>query len=203
MKITKFNIAAVSVCLTVGAAVFAGTMTKADFNLAKDKISATYKSDKALCAPLSGNAKDICVEQAKASEKIAGAELYEGYEPSTKSHYKMRMASAEANYAVAKEKCDDLAGNAKDVCVKEAKEGQVAAKANATAQRKIAEANMKAADKTDAAQMKATTEKMEARTAANADKLDALYKVEKEKCETFAGGAKDTCMQQAKSRFGK
>jgi hypothetical protein len=34
-------------------------------------------------------------------------------------------------YDVAKEKCDDLSGNAKDVCVKDAKAAQAKAKAEA------------------------------------------------------------------------
>lgn len=203
MKHSKLNIAVLSVCLTMGAAVFAETMNKAEFGLAKDKISASYKANKALCASLSGNAKDICTEEAKANEKIARAELDESNQPSTKAHFQTLTAKAEANYAVAKEKCDDLAGNAKDVCVREAKAAEVAAKADATAQRKIAEANKTAAIKTNDVQMKASTEKMEARTAATVDKLDAQYKVEKEKCDTFAGDAKDTCLQQAKVRFGK
>lgn len=203
MKNTKLNVAILSVCLTMGTSVFAGTMTKADFGVAKDKISASYKANKALCSPMSGNAKDICVEEAKANEKIARAELDESYEPSTKAHFNTLTAKAEANYAVAKEKCDDLAGNAKDVCVKEAKAALVAGKADATAQRKIADANKTAVVKTHDAQMKASTEKMEARTAATVDKLDADYKVAKEKCDSFAGDAKDACLQQAKTRYSK
>ena len=203
MKHSKLNIAVLSVCLSMGAAVFAETMTKADFGLAKDKISANYKANKALCGSLSSNAKDICVQEAKANEKTARAELDESYEPTTKSHFHTLTAKAEATYAVATEKCDDLSGNAKDVCVKEAKAAQVAAKADATAQRKVAEANKTAAVKTNEVQMKASADKMDARTAATVDKLDAQYKVEKEKCETFSGDAKDTCMQQAKVRFSK
>ena len=34
---------------------------------------------------------------------------------------KVLVAKAESAYAVAKERCDDKSGNAKDVCVKEAK----------------------------------------------------------------------------------
>ena len=203
MKHSELNIAVLSVCMTMGAAVFAETMTKAEFGLAKDKISASYKANKALCTPLSSNAKDICVQEAKANEKIARAELDESYAPSVKAHYKMLNAKAEAQYAVAKEKCDDLSGNAKDVCVKEAKAAQVAAKADATAQRKIAEANKTAAVKTNDAQAKASTEKMEVRTTAAVDKMGAQYKVEKEKCDTFSGDAKDTCVRQAKARFNK
>lgn len=40
---------------------------------------------------------------------------------------------AGADYAVAREQCDDQAGNAKDVCVTEAKAAAGAAKAEATA----------------------------------------------------------------------
>lgn len=203
MKYSKLNIAVLSVCLSMSAAVFAETMTKADFGLAKDKISANYKANKALCGSMSGNAKDICKEEAKANEKIARAELDESYEPSTKAHFNTLVAKADANYAVAKEKCDDVSGNAKDVCVKEAKAAHVAGKADATAQRKIADANKTAVVKTNDAQMKASTKKMEARTAATVDKLDAEYKVAKEKCDTFAGDAKDACMQQAKTRYSK
>lgn len=203
MKQSKLNIAILSVCLTMGAAVFAETMTKADFGVAKDKISASYKANKATCGSMSGNAKDICKEEAKATEKIARAELDESYKPSAKSHYKMLTAKAEANYAVAKEKCDDLSGNPKDVCVKEAKAAEVTAKADASAQRKIADSNKTVAVKTNDAQMKGSTEKMEARTDASADKLDAQYKVEKEKCDSLSGDAKDTCVQKAKVRYSK
>ena len=38
---------------------------------------------------------------------------------------------AEAEYNVAKEKCDDLSGNAKDVCVKDAKAARAAAESQA------------------------------------------------------------------------
>ena len=203
MKYSKLNIAVLSLCVTMGAAVFAETMTKAEFGMAKDKISASYKAAKALCTPLSGNAKDICVQESKANQKIARAELDESREPSAKAHYKMLNVKAEAQYAVAKEKCDDLAGNAKDVCVKEAKATEVAAKADAGAQLKIADANKTAAVKTNDAQAKANIEKRDVRTAAMVDKQDAQYKVDKEKCDTFSGDAKDACLQQAKVRFSK
>jgi hypothetical protein len=40
------------------------------------------------------------------------------------------VTQAKADYLVAKERCDDLAGNAKDVCVKEAKAAEKKALAN-------------------------------------------------------------------------
>ena len=60
------------------------------------------------------------------------------------------MAKAETTYAVAKERCDDLSGNPKDVCVKEAKAAEVKAKADAKLGKEIGEARKDAAaDKRD------------------------------------------------------
>ena len=46
------------------------------------------------------------------------------------------MKKAASEYDVAKERCDDLAGNAKDVCQKDAKASLEKAKANAKAARR-------------------------------------------------------------------
>ncbi|MHB1359654.1 MAG: hypothetical protein ACYCWC_08755 [Rhodocyclaceae bacterium] len=150
-----------------------------------------------------GNPKDICVADAKGKEKVAKAELEAGYKPSNKATYEVSVAKAEADYAVAKERCDDLAGNAKDVCVKEAKAAETTAKANAKAQMKTAAANVTAKEKTAEARSDASKKATDAREDATADKRDAEYAVAKEKCDTFSGDAKDQCLNQAKARFGK
>ena len=94
-----------------------------------------YKTDKAACDGLSGNAKDICIEEAKGKEKVAKADADAAYENTPKARESARDARADAAYEVAKEKCDDLAGNAKDVCVKEAKAAHAKAKADAKVDR--------------------------------------------------------------------
>ncbi len=159
----------------------AATMTKVDYKAAKDRISADYKTDKAGCASITGNAKDICVEEAKAKEKIAKAELEFGYTGKAKDGTKVLVAKADANYAVAKERCDDQNGNAKTVCVKEAKAVQVKALADAKLGKEVGEARKDAAS----------------------DKLDADYKVALAKCDALAGDAKTACVATAKSNFGK
>jgi hypothetical protein len=156
-------------------------MSKADYKAAKTRISADYKNDKAACAPLAANAKDICIEEAKAKEKVARAELEYSYTGKDKDQTKLLVAKAESTYAVAKEKCDDKKGNDKDVCVKEAKATEVAALADAKAGKKIGEA------KKDAAQ----------------DKRDADYKLAVEKCDAMSGDAKASCIAAAKAKFGK
>lgn len=69
--------------------------------------------------------------EAKGRNKVALAELDERNEPSAKSRQKLKLAKAEAEYDVAKEKCDERAGDARDACVKEAKAALARDKVNA------------------------------------------------------------------------
>lgn len=203
MNNIHFNAAAIAICCALGTPAMALSMTKADFNLAKDSISLDYKAAKSACATLSDNAKDICVIDAKGKEQIARAELEAAFAPSVKHHYAVRIAKAEANYALAKEKCDDLAGNTKDVCVKEAKAAQVAAKADAKVQMTTTDANAKAVETSNEARAQAVSDSKGAAKDAAEEKLDADYKVANEKCDTYAGDTKASCVAHAKTRFGK
>jgi hypothetical protein len=167
--------------LFAASGAFAATMSQADYKAGKDRISADYKADKAACDSFSGNAKDICVEQAKGKESVAKAELEANYSGKTADFAKVAVAKADANYAVAKEMCDDKGGNAKDVCVSEAKAAHTKELADAKLNKKVGEA------RSDAVQ----------------DKRDADYKVAAEKCESLAGDAKAACLSAAKQRFDK
>jgi hypothetical protein len=159
----------------------AATMSKADYKADKDRIGANYKNDKAACASLSGNAKDICIEEAKAKEKNARAELEYSYSGKPGDQTKVLVTKAKSAYAVAKERCDDKAGNDKDVCVKEAKAVETKALADAKMGKQI----------------------REAKKDASADKRDADYKVAVQKCDALAGDAKAGCVAVAKGNFGK
>lgn len=203
MNKPNINVIALAFGLAFSAGSMAEGISKDDYKAGKDKIAAEYKSAKAGCASLSANPNDICVAETKGRAKIARAELEASYQPTRKTHYQVRVAKAEADYAVAKERCDDMAGNAKDVCVKEAKAAESAAKADAKAQMKISDANATATETSADARSKAKDKAADAREDAAADKLDAQYKVAKEKCDTYAGDAKDQCLDQAKARFGK
>ena len=179
--------------VTLGVPLLAGAaMSKAEYDSAKKTIGADYKMAKSACDPLAGNGKDVCVAQAKGQEKVALADLQVTYKPGNTSRYDARLARANADYAVAKEKCDDKAGNVKDICVKEAEAAQTAAKADAKAQMKSVDAG-KAADKKIAA----------ARADAASDKRDAGYAVDREKCDALVSNAKDVCIGAAKARYGK
>src|SRR5664279_416481 len=167
-------------------------ITKDTYAMAKKNADAQYKIDKDACSSLSGNAKDICVAEAKGKDNVAKADAEAAYENTPKARQNARVALAKANYDVAIEKCDDLAGNRKDVCVKEAKSELVKGKANAKVDRVAADTNKEAA-----------TKQAEARKDASADKRDADYKVAIEKCDALAGPTKDACVSSAKAQYGK
>lgn len=167
-------------------------LSKADYTKAVKDADAQYKIDSKTCASLSGNAKDICAAEATGNQKVAKAQAEAASKNTPKAREYARGTYAEANYKVAIERCDDLAGNPKDVCVKEAKSALVKGKADAKVDRVATDANREA-----------VATKTEARTDANEEKREAEYKVAVEKCDALAGGAKDACVGAAKSQFGK
>jgi hypothetical protein len=130
-NIMKQKLIALAVVAACGWTSAAMALTKEEYKAQKDSIEATYKASKEKCDTLKANAKDICVSEAKGVEKVAKAELDAQYKPSPKADAKVREAKADAAYDTAKEKCDDLAGNAKDTCVKDAKVAHANAKADA------------------------------------------------------------------------
>ena len=168
------------------------SMSKDMHAMAKTNADAQYKLDKQACTSLSGNAKDICMAEAKGKDSVAKADADAAYENTPKARSDARVAHAQATYDVALEKCDDLAGNRKDVCVKEAKAGLVKGKANAKVDRVVADTREDA-----------STKQADARKEAEVEKRDADYKVAIEKCDALAGSAKDSCVGNAKTQFGK
>lgn len=176
-----------ALAFSAGAIAANGAVSDAD----EDRVKADYKAAKERCDDLKGNAKDICVLEAKGAEKVAKAELKVRADDTAKNRYKLQITKAEADYDVAKERCDDLAGNAKDVCVKDAKATLAAAKADAEAELKVGKAKREANE-----------EVKESREDAAEAKRDANYAAAKERCDNYAGDAKDRCIADAKAKFG-
>lgn len=177
----NFKASLIVAALLSFSAAQAATLTKAEYKADKTRISADYKADKKACDALKANANDVCVQEAKAKESVARAELEYSYTGKAGDQTKLLETRAKSAYAVAKEKCDDQAGNAKDVCVKEAKAVEVKALADVKMGKQIGEARKEASE----------------------DKSDANYKVATEKCDAMAGDAKTSCVAAAKTRFGK
>ena len=166
--------------------------SKTTYDQAVKDADAQYKVAKQTCSSLSGNAKDICLAEAKGKNNVAKADAEAAYKNTAKARENARVVHAQAIYNVAVEKCDDLAGNPKDVCVKEAKAELVKGKSNAKVDRVASDTNRDAA-----------TTQADARKDANADKREAEYKVAIEKCDALAGAAKDACVSSTKAQYGK
>ena len=149
------------------------------YKLAKDDVEQHYAREKASCDSLSGNAKDVCQAEISGAEKVAQARLKAQHTGKQSDKDASVEAGIEARHKVAKERCDDLQGNQKDVCEKQAKADHDKSMANLKARKEIKEARDEAAEK----------------------KREADYKVAQERCDGLAGSAKDACQASAKARF--
>jgi len=167
-------------------------ISKDAYDAAIKNAEAQYKTDKDACSSRGGNAKDICLAEASSKEKVAKADAEAAYKNTPKAREDARVARAEGTHNVAKEKCDDLSGNAKDVCNKEADAALVRAKADAKVDRVAADTREDSAAK-----------QADVRRQAADDKRDADYKVAVEKCDALSGPAKSACISDAKLRYGK
>ncbi len=165
-------------------------MSKDQYKAEKDRIEADYKQAKQSCDSMSGNQKDVCMKQAKGDEKVAKADLEAKYKNTDRARRDAMMAKADAEYDVAKEKCDDMKGNEKDVCQKDAKAKHESARAEV-------QSRMAATTATGA-----TGSRGEAREA-KSDAREAQYEAAKERCDSMSGAAKDRCIEDAKTRFGQ
>lgn len=187
----KHKLLMLTIALSCTFAGNAMALTKDEYKGGKDRISADYKANKQRCDGFKANAKDVCESEAKGVEKVAKAELEAQYKPTPKNTEKVGFARADAAYDTAKEKCDDFAGNAKDVCVKDAKAAHVKAKEDAKVAKAVADVNKVKTDKVaDASQD------------ANKAKNEADYKAARERCDALAGAPKDSCVNDAKAKFG-
>lgn len=104
-----------------------------------------------------------------------------------KAAYKAAKSSATETYKIARAKCDALNGNAKDVCIKEAKAAEKHSKAEAEAQYTAV----------------ASKRINEIKLAEVERKRNTDYKNASEKCESFSGSIDDACVARVNSKYGK
>ena len=186
---TKLMAGAVAVALgfsSIGLAALSKEERKAE----EDRITAEHKSAKDQCDNLKANARDICVAEANGTNKVAKANLDARDKGSLKAQMDARLARAEAEYDVAKERCDDLAGNVKHVCVMDAKAALARGKADAKLDRESKEANRDANERVSQAQ-----------DAAFRETTRAEFLAARERCDRYAGDTRDRCVSDAKVSF--
>src|SRR5262249_39608074 len=143
MIMTKFIsgvLTAACGALLAVAAQAAPQTTKAEYDAAKAHAEESYKVAREKCNSLAAHAKDVCVAEAKARRMRDEAAAMAAYKNTPSAWYDQQVKNADADYLVAKEKCDALTGNEKDVCVTEAKAAHTKATADAKARYKASEA---------------------------------------------------------------
>ena len=159
----------------------AGGVSKAEYNAMRDRATADAKAMRARCDELSGNRKDVCIAEAKATEARKKAEAEAAYKNTPNAARDARVAAADADYDVAKARCGAQTGNDRKLCLAQADAARRKARTDADASAKIASVQ----------------------DDANKEKIDADYKVALEKCNLLGGASKDACVSDAKVRFGK
>lgn len=100
-------------------AVFHNTLS-ARTSAIKKIAEADYEVDEAKCKSMVGNDKDVCIKKAK-SVKVAAIATAKADKKVIEARKDEAADKLDAEYKVALEKCDALAGNAKDACIANAK----------------------------------------------------------------------------------
>lgn len=181
--------------LLLAACAFAGAASAApakdELRREHDRAQAAYKLEWDSCKKLKDNAKDICKVEARGHFQVAKAEIDAKYKRSPSNQDRIKVAKADAAYRLAVERCGDLSGNARDVCKADAKANSVAARGEAKLSRASVDRGMYS--------RQAIRERKDVRE----DTADAQYAAAKERCDTLAGGAKASCVGEAKRKFGK
>jgi len=120
-NMNRFQLTVICLAATFGIAACDNSKPESrQATAAAERADAVESANKDACDSLSGNAKDICMADAKGRADVALAESKFNDKPSEEHRFELLMARADAAYGVAKERCDDLSGNANDVCRKEA-----------------------------------------------------------------------------------
>jgi len=98
----------------------AADANKAQYKADVSKADADYKMAKKKCGPLSGNEKEVCQKEAKAAHESAVADA-RAKRKNMDAAKDAQKDKDDANYEVARAKCDSLSGDAKDKCMELAK----------------------------------------------------------------------------------
>ncbi|HAT29308.1 MAG TPA: BON domain-containing protein [Janthinobacterium sp.] len=135
-KIMSFTIASAVGMLLSAAPAFAQDQDHAAYKSMIDKAGVDYKAAKAQCGSSSGNAKKVCIEDAKVARARAESDAVAQHMNTPRDLSKARVKVADAEYDLAKAKCRDSSDRAN--CVSQAKSAKVAAVADAKAGNQMA-----------------------------------------------------------------
>jgi osmotically-inducible protein OsmY len=103
----------------------------ASYRAVTQKAAADYKAATAKCGSMSGNDKDVCMAEARLARTRTESDALSQYNNTAKGREKARTSLADAEYDLAKTKCNAKSGADKDDCMNNAKSVHTAAVADA------------------------------------------------------------------------
>ena len=183
-----------AICIAAAGSAFAGGggMSKDAYQAMKDRIGTTQDAELKACDKSQGNAKDICRTAAKGRARVALADLKADYQPSPEADRGKMMALADAEYDVARQKCDEAKGPAKDSCK---------ARADHVHEAAVRRAKIERVEATRRLQAQARVAHAHAPAQAPAT-VDEKFAAEKARCGML-GEERDSCMADLKKRFNR
>jgi hypothetical protein len=180
--------AGLAVCTGLSAQVFA----RSDHQARQEAIALRDRSAQAACARLAGQPKSVCFAEADAEDSIARADLAALYRPSAKARHRALVVAADSRLVLAKVRCDDRSGSARNGCVAQALQLHTSARADATARLKTFEANAMAAEQS-----------AEDREEAASDTFAVRYAAARLQCDGYVDKLRELCLQQTRDHFLK
>ena len=101
-----------------------GPMTRTAYRAALDRASSDYNRKRAGCRSLKGNERTVCVAEAKAESTKAQSAAEAAFRNTPRARMDARVAAANADYSVAKARCNERSGSERRACLKTAKDRQ-------------------------------------------------------------------------------
>jgi hypothetical protein len=102
-------------------------LTKEGYEKAKAAIQAQHAADRKACERVKAETKDLCQAQAEGRQKAERAALEARYQRTPEASLEARNVTADANYEVAREKCELMKRKLRKKCLQEAKAAREAA----------------------------------------------------------------------------
>jgi hyperosmotically inducible protein len=187
MKPIVATLLATALSAAFASAYAADTKTDtATYRTMTQKADADYKLAAAQCKDMSGNARQLCMEEAKVVRARADLAAVTNYNNTVKERSKARSELVDADYALAKVKCADASGAEKDSCLSNARAVHTAALADVKADRNMQLASSAGTDSMSPVARSTTT--------------DATKSAAVDKCAQVAGSPNTGCLVDNNNR---
>ncbi len=118
----------------------AAALTPSEYGVARQNADAQYKLELEQCKSLGGNARDVCVKDAKAVRDSARADAYAAFKGTPEARAEAIEDKAEARYRAARQRCEPLGGDERGACIKRALAERARGQAAAAELRRLADA---------------------------------------------------------------